>query len=67
MTSEEFDANWLEDKLISSKFSNLHISSGIVTKLFAYKSKVFSFLIVYKLLILAGVIELYDKFKNSSL
>ena len=34
------------------------MSSGSVTKLFAYKSKILSFLLVYKLLMLAGVMEL---------
>jgi len=58
LTNEELEVNWLDDKLSSSKFSNLPISSGRVTKLLAWRSKCLSFLAIYKLLILAGVIEL---------
>jgi hypothetical protein len=43
------------------------MSSGNVTRLFAYKSRFLSLLIVYKLLMLAGAIELYERFKFSNL
>ena len=48
----------MDAKFKSSSDSNFPMSSGNVTRLLAYKSRFFSLLIVYKLRILAGAIEL---------
>jgi hypothetical protein len=51
----------LEERFRSSSYSNFLISSGRVTKLLAWRSKDFSFFREYRDLILAGVIELYER------
>lgn len=67
LTRDDPLENWLDARLSSSRFSNLPMSSGSVTRLLAYKSRVLSLLMEYRLLILAGVIELYDRLSDSSL
>lgn len=66
LTSEELEENWFELKLKSSRASNFPMSSGKVTRLLACRSSIRSFLILYKDLILAGVIELYERLRTSS-
>jgi hypothetical protein len=67
LTSVDDDVNKFEERLSSSSNLNSFKSSGKVTKLLPYRSKVFSLLREYRLLILAGEIELYERFKISSL
>jgi len=50
----------LLDRLSSSSIVSLPMSSGNVIRLLACRSRFFSFLRVYRLLILAGVMELKE-------
>jgi hypothetical protein len=67
LTKVEFEENRFEERFISSKYLISLRSSGKVAKLFPYKSSVFNLEIAYKFLILAGVMELYERFKTSNL
>lgn len=67
MTRDDPDENWFRDMFRSSRKDSRPMSSGMVTRLFACKSSTFNFLRLYRLRMLAGEIELYDRLSVSSL
>lgn len=66
-TRVELEENKFDERLNSSKYLNSLRSSGNVTRLFPCRSSNLSFVAEYRFLILAGVIELYERLSTSSL